>query len=143
MNILYNHEGSEILCLSSLLFLIPIIYAFENNLYLYSLFLSGILVTSFNFWRHPIYGIRRNMDLYYAKISFIISCIIYYIYCNNYESIFLTIFILSSILYNYYLSSYYYEKLDNKWIFHHACFHASLVLQQCIILYDIIHCKKN
>ena len=72
-------NDTNILCYTSLLFLVPTIYAFENGLYIYSLFVLLMGLFSMNFWRKPKYGLRRNCDIVYANFAFYTSIIIFII----------------------------------------------------------------
>ena len=63
---------TKYLTVSSFLFIIPAIYSYYKNLYLYSIVLFLTSIFSANYWRLAIYGLRRNLYLFFSKISFII-----------------------------------------------------------------------
>ena len=62
---------SRWLAVSSLFFLAPAYLAFKSSLfYLAGLYATTGLVSS-NYWRHACNGFRRNLDLVFAKLSFV------------------------------------------------------------------------
>jgi hypothetical protein len=134
-------NDTNILCYTSLLFLAPTIYAFENSLYIYSLFVVLIGIFSMNFWRKPKYGIRRSCDLIYANFAFYTSIIIFIIYVTNIFYIILSLINLSIIIYNFTISGDYFRLNNYKWLVHHTFFHCCLVIQQMILVYHIINTK--
>ena len=132
-------NDTNILCYTSLLFLAPCIYALENNLYIYSLFVLLMGLTSINFWQNPKYGLRRDCDIIYANFAFYTSIIIFLIYVTNIFYIILSLFFASSIIYNFIKSGYYFKLNNYKWLLHHTIFHFCLVAQQIILVYHIIN----
>ena len=66
-----KYEQSKWLVLSSLFFMIPALYAFFMNLYFYFILLSLTTIISCGYWIKATYSWRRNLDLVFAKISFI------------------------------------------------------------------------
>ena len=63
---------SRILIGTSLLNIFPVYYAF-NRQFLFHAFTSiGTGVISILYWQNPIHGWRRNLDLFYAKYTFIL-----------------------------------------------------------------------
>lgn len=64
-------QHSKWLVLSSFFFIIPSIYAYNNQLYNHSILLLFTSLISANYWRKATYSWRRNLDLIFAKISFI------------------------------------------------------------------------
>jgi hypothetical protein len=65
-------QHTKWLFLSSFFFTIPAIYAYINNLYFHSILLLFTSLISANYWRKATYSWRRNMDLIFAKFSFIV-----------------------------------------------------------------------
>jgi hypothetical protein len=60
------------LVISSHFFLVPAYIAYKNSYYGYATISLITTIVSVNFWRNPIPGFRRNLDLVVAKISFTI-----------------------------------------------------------------------
>jgi hypothetical protein len=135
-------NDTNILCYTSLLFLVPTIYAFENGLYIYSLFVLLMGLFSMNFWRKPKYGLRRNCDIVYANFAFYTSIIIFIIYVTNIFYIILSLINLSIIIYTFTSSGYYFRLNNHKWLVHHTIFHFCMVVQQMILVYHIINTKS-
>jgi len=65
-------DQTKWLVLSSFFFTIPGTYALINNLYKHFILLLFTSLISANYWRKATYSWRRNMDLIFAKISFIV-----------------------------------------------------------------------
>lgn len=63
---------SSCLMITSTFNLLPIIYASHKRLIFYGLTTFGTGFFSFLYWRHPIHGWRRIIDMYYAKYSFVV-----------------------------------------------------------------------
>ena len=100
------------LTLTSCLFFTSAIYSYSCRLYLLALIAALTSAISANFWRNPVPGIRRDIDLIYSKVAFCIflSNGIYYIRGVPY------IFLVCPTLgvYVFYLSNmtYYLKKED-------------------------------
>ncbi len=54
------------------------IYAIYKGHYFTSIIPFGVLLTSINYWRHPTYGIRRNIDVAWCIFSLSMLLIISY-----------------------------------------------------------------
>jgi hypothetical protein len=132
-------EQTKWLVLSSFFFIIPASYAFINKLYSHFLLLLFTSLISANYWRKATYSWRRNMDLIFAKIAFIIylSNLIYYVRTLYYLlSGYTGILVL---LYYYNLSNKYHYLKNNNWYKYHFIFHIILTYEQFIII-DSISC---
>jgi hypothetical protein len=128
------YTNTYILCYSSLLLLIPTIYSYYLCKYNYCLFLLSLIMISIIHWIKPQNGIRRYIDIFVSKISFIYSVIIFYIYADIQYYI-LSLPILYYIITNYNKSCYYFTVNNSKWIYHHIFFHASLSCGQMLIIF--------
>jgi hypothetical protein len=136
-------EHSRWLVLSSFFFTIPSIYAFINNLYSYSILLLFTSLISANYWRKATYSWRRNMDLVFSKISFVIffsNGLIYVKSVNYVITGYTGIFIL---LYCYYLSGKLLQLKNNNWYKYHMIFHLIITYEQIIILDSILYNTLN
>ena len=93
-----------------------------------SMLMSGIAVLTFvfsvNYWRDPIRGTRRNVDLFFAKFSFASHCFFAYLYQRDYRASWIawplgvtsaSLFLIASLL---------WRRRSNTWILAHACFHC-------------------
>ena len=129
------------LVLSSFFFIIPATYAYINNLYMHSILLGVTSLISANYWRKATYSLRRNIDLVFAKISFIVfvSHGVFYV-----RKIYYVIFGYSGLvvlLYCYYLSGKLLELNNNNWYKYHFIFHFIMTYEQMIIIDSILYYK--
>ncbi len=60
---LYQPRHSRIIWSASWLFLLTALYAATQGHYDLAICPAGIFATSLNYWRHPVRGIRRNIDI--------------------------------------------------------------------------------
>jgi hypothetical protein len=65
-------DQSKWLVVSSFFFLLPSLYAFYNNLHFHSLLLVTTSLVSANYWRKACISWRRDLDLIFSKISFVV-----------------------------------------------------------------------
>jgi hypothetical protein len=131
----WNH--TRWLVLSSFLFLIPSTYALYNKLYSFSLLLLFTSLISANFWRKATYSWRRNLDLFFSKISFTVFVYngIFYIKYTPYLIYGYSTLIL--LLYCYYKSNQLHKIKNIYWYKYHILFHFFLCTNQFLILDDI------
>lgn len=134
-----NVHQSRCLTISSFFFCFPSIYAYYNNLYIYFILLVCTSMISALYWIYPIESWRRNLDLFFAKISFtifVLSGIIYikdtYYLLFGYSGLFI-------LLYFYYLSYKLHLIKNNNWYKYHILFHFIMMCEQFIILDSIIN----
>jgi hypothetical protein len=130
-------EDTRWLVLSSFFFTVPSIYAFIINMYSYSFLLLCTSLISANYWRKATYSWRRNMDLIFAKISFVVffSNGVYYVKSVGYViSGYSGIIVL---LYCYYLSGKLLQLKNNNWYKYHIMFHLIMAYEQTIIIDSI------
>lgn len=66
---IFQPRHSRILFAASWLFLLSGLYAAYQGHYDLAICPAGIFVTSINYWRHPIYGWRRNLDILIVKLA--------------------------------------------------------------------------
>jgi len=114
--------------------IIPIIYALSNNLIFQGVTTIGTYIFSITYWIHPIHGWRRNMDLLYAKYSFVVyfGSGIYYIPKGSPTMIF---YVGSFAMVLSYYMTYIYPKI---WIRYHILFHLLGVTMKIYILSHIL-----
>jgi len=130
-------EDTRWLVLSSFFFTVPSIYAFTINMYSYSFLLLCTSLISANYWRKATYSWRRNMDLIFAKISFVVffSNGVYYVKSVGYVITGYSGIIV--LLYCYYLSGKLFELKNNNWYKYHIMFHLIMAYEQTIIIDSI------
>lgn len=135
-------NSAKWLILSSFVFTIPAIYAYIHSLYCYSGLLLLTSIVSANYWRRPTYSWRRNLDLVFSKMSFVIFAYHGIIHVR-YVPYMITGYPLVCILaYCYYLSNK--NILENKsWVIYHSMFHCIVMCEQLIVLDSIIPKKCN
>jgi len=129
---------NKLLCISSIGFSIPLLYAF----YLNQIFMTcnGILVLISSLLHH----FTNLENSIYHKIDIIISrstCIILHIYIlyNTYDLLF-CLYTFSYMYLTYYISCIQYKlsiiQNDNIWIYYHLCFHITVITSM------ILHIQK-
>lgn len=127
-------EESSTLIATSIFTIIPITYAFCNGAPFYGIISLGTATCSILYWIHPIHGWRRNLDLCYAKYSFIVyfgSGIWYIPY--GYPAI---LFYAGS--YAIFVTYYMTYLFPRNWIRFHVCFHILSILMKIYILQYIV-----
>jgi hypothetical protein len=149
---IYIARNTEPIVLSSLLFLVPVIYSYYIKFYFYTVVSFVTFFISANYWRKATIGFRRDLDLVFSKISFLIyvtSNLIYLhynyplllgykitnnsdistiIYITSYSNLFL-------IVYFYNRSYYYYKLNDIRWMRNHMLFHLFCNINILLIIY--------
>ena len=137
---LYIAEWNESkwLVVSSFFFTVPATYAFINNLYSYSglLFLNSLI--SANYWRKATYSWRRNLDLIFSKISFVVFVSNGMLYVTSIPYNITGYIGLCILMYCYYLSDKLLKLKNNNWYKYHMMFHLIMMYEQLIILDSII-----
>jgi hypothetical protein len=121
-------------CSSFFMLFASIISYIKNDIYK-GIYYIILFITSINFWRDPIHGLRRNMDLsivyfgvlftltqlYLLKDDFYMYCILSMCLCC------LVFYIMEFICVTY---------LSNKWVIYHMTLHLYASLIVVFILFD-------
>ena len=131
------------LTLTSCLFFTTTMYSYSCRLYFLAFISALTSLISANFWRHPVQGIRRDIDIVYSKISFsIFFCNgVYYVRSVPYMFIFYPV--LGCMIVCFYLSNaVYYQKKDYWWKYH-LIFHGTVLATQLVIIQSKAHILKN
>jgi hypothetical protein len=99
-------------------------------LWFYALLSFGTGLFSFLYWLYPVHGLRRTLDLYYAKISFIVYLIsgMYYIPYG------IPIFILYGGALSIFLTYYMTYIFPHIWLIFHIIFHMLSIFMKLYIL---------
>lgn len=122
----------NILVCSSAIILIPAYYAHNREFIVLSTISSVTSFVSINYWRLPIIGLRRNLDLGFSKLLFAV-----YFLLGSSKMLYLrndALLGCISIIINYIISSILWEKDNSYWIYFHVGFHVSVALEQCIVI---------
>jgi hypothetical protein len=136
-----SKKEGNILTISSLFFLIPGIYGFNNHLYSLSILSIATAIVSVNYWRHPIPGWRKNLDLIFSKISFFVYLLVgiynirnvlLYLICPH-EIGFL--FSGCMIIFFYSMSNYFWPV--SYWLFFHILFHMFVTIGKLTVIYGV------
>ena len=137
---------SKWLTASSLLFLISSMYAYYNELFFYSTFLFFTSTIRANYWRKATYSWRRNLDLFYAKLSiavFVYNGIVHIKYNNNNFIIIGGYCCLLVLPYTFYLSEKLHRGNNPLWYKWHILFHLLLTFEQFVVLNSIIKYEQQ
>ena len=137
-----SFDETKWLILSSCLFIIPAIYSYYNNLYIYSLILVLTTIISINFWRDATYSWRRIMDRIFAKIAFMFFFINGIIYITYFPFIILSYLGLVATIWCYYLSNKYCGK-DSIWWKYHVIFHSIITCLQLLVINSVVMGTPN
>lgn len=131
-------EQTKWLVVSSCFFLIPATYAHIHTLYLHSAVLFITFIISVNYWRKATYSWRRNLDLVYAKCSFILFLYNGVVYVRTVQYVIPGYIGLFVLFYCYYVSGKIFESKKEYWYKYHALFHFLLACEQFIIIDSIL-----
>jgi len=122
------------LLFSTSLFAIPTIYGFYNKKYILSSLSLCSMICSMNYWKNPIPGPRKNIDLFVSKTT----GVLYFLYGHQniigavgrilgYTNIFMIIsFYNASCLLHHYNS--------DSWEYYHILFHIVTTINKLLVL---------
>lgn len=119
---------------SSCLFLFPSWYAYCHQLYVYSWLLMCTSAISVNYWRDATNGWRRNLDLVFSKIAFVV-----FVYQGMVHVRYVPYMItgysgLFFLVRCYHISGMLWKKNVPHWYMYHCAFHAIIAYEQFIVL---------
>ena len=119
---------------SSSLFIIPTLYGFNKGRYFLSTVSCVSMIASINYWRHPVPGTRKNIDLFCSKLVGLAFFLHGHFYISN--KILKTLGYCNglSIIYLFMSSCRQYELHSENWIYYHIAFHISTVIGKMIVL---------
>jgi hypothetical protein len=124
--------------LSSCIFFINVIYSIYLQLPLFYT-LWGVMTTclSVNYWRNATYGIRRDLDVFFARISVVLlnTYGIYVIGDPIWRLMYICITIIYLILFRCSEILREPETIKPYWIFYHFFFHTFLNINVAIAFY--------
>lgn len=131
------------LVMSSCFFMIPSIYSYYKQLYMYSILLFLTSFISANYWKKATYSWRRNMDLVFAKISFTVFSTNGIIYVRYIPYVIMGYSGLIVLVYCYYCSGKLFELKNEHWWKYHVAFHLIMTFEQMIILDSVKGYKET
>jgi len=131
-----NQKPNYNLITSTSTFILPIIYSCKkNNMILFAVS-STSLLASINYWRKPLLGYRRNIDIFATNFAMIT-----YIYYGFNIAIFYPKLVCAFNVYSMWLlynkSCKYYKLQDNNWIKYHMLFHLYATFSQLYLIFWI------
>jgi len=120
--------------ISTSLFVIPGIYGLYKKQYILSLTSFASAIASINYWRHPIVGPRKNIDLFVSK-----ACgLIFFIYGYNYVNttwLRLLGYTNGICMISMYNTSCILSELQSEtWELYHMLFHISGVVGKLLVI---------
>ena len=130
-----QYEYKKYLFCSSFCMLFASIISYIKNDSYKGIYYIILFLTSINFWRDPIYGIRRNMDLFivYFGVPFTLTQLYllqndFYMYCILSMCLCCLVFYIMEFICVKYLS--------NKWVIFHMTLHLYASLLVVFILFE-------
>lgn len=135
--VIHPHE-SRMLLTTSCLTLFPIYVAYQHSLWLYVYTSTGTMVCSLLYWYNPIHGWRRNLDLIYAKYTFVVylGSGIWYVPPGFPTFLF---YLGALSIFQTYTMTYVYPRI---WIRYHILFHILSICVKMYILYYVTETYK-
>jgi hypothetical protein len=130
---LVDWRESQWLVFTSLCSLIPTIYSFYHRFFFLSSVSLFTSIISANYWRKATLSSRRDLDLVFAKLSFIIYFYHGLYYVRGYRIIVFTPGVIY-LIYNYYYSNQLYYAKKREWLSHHIWFHMMILMEQMVVL---------
>jgi len=125
---------SRILIGTSCLTILPVYVAFHRGLWFHAITSTGTGFVSILYWQYPIHGWRRNLDLMYAKYTFMFYLINGVLYLPRGFPLCIVLSGACSIAYTYHLTLVYPE----IWIRYHVLFHLLSILMKTYIITKIL-----
>ena len=124
---------SRLLIVTSSLVCIPIFFAYQRCLYFHMITSTGTWFFSVLYWQNPVHGWRRNLDLIYAKYTFLVyltSGIFFTPF--GYPTLFIGVG--AAAIAQAYIMTYIYPQI---WIRFHVLFHLLCIGVKTYILSQI------
>ena len=135
MKRILSWNSSKLLTASSFLFTIPGIYSYMYYNMIYSpLLLFTTSLISANFWRNALDDWRRQIDLYFSKISFCYFAYNTIIYVPEQTIVMFGIPNLYGLGYCFYKSYECYKQENKNWKYYHFGFHSLTAFQLFITM---------
>lgn len=97
MTLILEKKYSKLIYYNSFNLLITSMFGFYKNYYINALTILSVFITSINYWKHPIKGLRRNIDIMIVCLSILYNS--YYVYDCLYSHYYINIIILGIMIY--------------------------------------------
>jgi hypothetical protein len=97
MTLILEKKYSKLIFYNSFNLLIISMIGLYNNYYLNTLSIFSVFLTSINYWRYPIKGFRRNIDIMMVGLSIAYNS--YYVYDCAYGHYYISMIILGIMIY--------------------------------------------
>jgi len=136
-------EITKYACVSSCFFLVPCIYAFYNNAYLYATVCLYNTILSVNHWINAEDGIRRLIDRVAACTCFIVYFVSGCLYCKGIYLYGYGIPILCIILGLFFTSNYLSVQWHINWVYCHMMFHFAVALSEILVIWAYIESNNG
>ena len=125
---------SMCLVISSLFFLIPGMQAFSCHQVSYGILSVLTSAVSVLYWYYAIPGWRRSLDLYMAKLSFVIYFITGALYVTDRILLLTGWPICLCILWTYWMSGQEWQRDRHYWVYWHMAFHFFVAIEQLVVI---------
>ena len=124
---------SRMLLTTSCMTLFPIYVAYQHSLWLYVYTSTGTMIFSLLYWYNPIHGWRRNLDLIYAKYTFVVylGSGIWYVPPGFPTFLF---YLGALSIFQSYTLTYVYPRI---WFRYHVLFHILSICVKMYVLYYV------
>ena len=113
----------------------------QTVIYVSVILLSTSLISA-NYWRNATRGWRRNLDLLFAKFSFLIGCYYGIKYITYIPYLVINSFIIILLPYVYGKSTKFVSENNTIWVKYHFTFHILLTIGVAVLL-DGIRLRIN
>ena len=122
------------LMFSNSLFLIPTIYGFRKQQYMLSTINLITTIASLHYWREPLPGAIKNLDLAISKLAGIAYFWYGYNHLDNIHIRLAGYVNGACMLLLYHASCNTYARCLAHWKYYHMAFHVSVAIGQMLIL---------
>lgn len=131
------------LAITSLLFLSSGIYAFIHGVYAFTALSVITASVSANYWRNPVFGYARVLDLVFSKVSFAIYFVTGCTYLHDTTVLPVAIVVCGGIVHCYFMSNHLHSFREPRWLYYHAVFHCLVAIEQYIVVGAYIYFLKS
>jgi hypothetical protein len=134
-----HHENYQYIIVSSSCFIAAGCYGCYLKLYWIGAYNCFTGLVSMNHWRMPMYGIRRTIDIYNARVYFCIYVYLVFTYINDTKLKIISYLLMLNSLMLFHMSDMFREpEIKYKyWYRYHFMFHIALNTTASIIFYLI------
>lgn len=128
---------------SSLFFLFPAALAVQHlRLRYLTMLYSLTTLASLNYWRYPVHGLRRNIDLIIARTSFFITLVSGIIFIKNRTYLVVGWSFAVCIPFCYYLSHKLSKLRMKQWCVAHMMMHAFVAAGMSLVVISALEDRE-